>query len=189
MTAKDILKIVCVFLKKEDFLETQSFGGTTQPTNSQTKEINHMLRCLNLVVNQISSDYIPLLKKETITPTNGKVLLGDLSKTVIDVIRVEDKFGIRVNYKMFPDYFETINGEINVLYSYEPAEVSELSSEIESFSQKIGERVIAYGVAMEYCFICGLHDDDKKKEKRFKDALLIASRKKGEIKLPKRRWS
>lgn len=189
MTAKDVIKVVCVFLQKEELLELEDLGGTAVATESQTKELEHMLRCLNLVVNEIASDYIPLLFKETVFPTGGQILLSSLTKNPIDILRVEDRFGIRVNYKLFPDYLETIDGEVKILYSYEPTEATALSQTLENFSQKIGERVIAYGVAMEYCFICGLHDDASIWEKRFKDALLIASRKKSEIKLPKRRWN
>ena len=188
MTAKDVIKVVCVFLQKEEFLELEELDGTGEATEAQTKELEHMLRCLNLVINEIATDYIPLLFEETLIPTGGHVLFNSLTKNPIDIIRVEDRFGIRVNHKLFPDYLETIDGEVKILYSYEPEQITALSQALENFSQKVGERVIAYGVAMEYCFICGLHDDASIWEKRFKDALLIAARKKSEIKLPKRRW-
>ena len=188
MTAKDVIKVVCVFLQKEDLLNLEELGGSETASDSQSKDLNHMLRCLNLVINQIASDYIPLKFIETVTPVNGKILFTSLNKKLIEVLRVEDKFGIRVNFKLYPDYLETINGDVKITYSYEPENISSFSQELENFSQKIGERVIAYGVAMEYCFICGLHDDASIWERRFKDALLIAARKKSEIKLPKRRW-
>lgn len=188
MTAKDVIKIVCVFLQKEELLDVEELGGSEAASESELKELNHMLRCLNLVINQIASDYIPLKFIETVTPVNGKVLFTSLNKKLIEVLRVEDKFGIRVNFKLYPEFLETINGDISITYSYEPENISNINQDLESFSQKIGERVIAYGVAMEYCFICGLHDDASIWEKRFKDALLIAARKKSEIKLPKRRW-
>ena len=64
----------------------------------------------------------------------------------------------------------------------------EKQNEIECFSNKITEKVFAFGVAMEYCFIQGLYDDAQIWEKRFKDALLVRASKKSNMKLPVRRW-
>lgn len=189
MTVKNIIKNVCVFLQKDELLELTTFGGAVAPTETQSKDLNHLVRCLNLVYNEIASDYIPLLNKETFIPENGRVYYSDFSKKLLDIKKVEDKFGYKTNYKLFPDYLETIDGEIKITYSYEPEEISSIDDSIESFSEKITERVVAYGVAMEYCFICGLHDDASIWEKRFKDGILISARKKSEIRLPRRRWN
>lgn len=188
MTAKNIIKTACVFLQKDELLDVTELDGQETATSSQTKELEHLLRCLNLVISEIASDYIPLINREKLTPVNGKIQLSSFSKDLIDVLQVKDKFGIKTNYKLFPSYIETIDGDVEVTYSFQPTALSNLSSEMEQFSQKISERVVAYGVAMEYSFICGLHDDASIWEKRFKDGLIIASRKKSDIRLPKRRW-
>ena len=53
---------------------------------------------------------------------------------------------------------------------------------------KISARILAYGVASEYCFLEMLYDDATLWENRYKNALLCAQRKKGELKLKKRGW-
>lgn len=189
MTAKDIIKIVLVFVNKENLLDLEEFDGNTVSTENEQKDISHIIRCLNLVCNQIASEYLPLLNIEKFSPTNGKIEFSNFTKKPIDIYKIEDKFGLRVHYKLFPNYIETIDGEVSILYSYAPQEISTLNDNVESFSEKISSRIIAYGVAMEYCFICGLHDDASIWEKRFKDSLLICKRKKTEIILPKRRWN
>lgn len=188
MTVKNVLKAVCVFLQKDELLETNLFDGENEPTEDQTKEVGHLVRCLNLVLSEISTDYIPLLKTEDIVSTDGKILLSRFSKNVLDVHKIVNKFNLTQQFKTFSNYFETAPGELKITYSYEPEKLSELTDLIDEFSQRVGERIIAYGVAMEYCFICGLHDDASIWEKRFKDGLLIAARKKSTIRLPKRRW-
>lgn len=190
MEIVNIIKNACVFLQKEELADVTELGGTILSTEVQQKEIKMLLRCLNLVYNQIATDYIPLLETEKIMPLNSEILLSDLSKKILDVKRIEDKFGIRVNYKLYPDkIFLPINGEVTITYSYEPEELIDPESTMESFSEKLTERVMAYGVAMEYSFISGLHDDASIWETRFKDGLLIAARKKSEIRLPERRWN
>jgi hypothetical protein len=189
MEIVNIIKNACVFLQKDELIDTTELGGDSTSTEAQKKELNMLLRCLNLVYNQIATDYIPLIKTEKITPINGEILFSDLDKKILDIKRIQDKFGIRVNYKLYPDKILTINGEVEITYSYEPEEITSLEMDMESFSEKLTERVMAYGVAMEYSFISGLHDDASIWETRFKDGLLIAARKKSESRLPNRRWN
>ncbi|MDD4110358.1 MAG: hypothetical protein PHS54_02265 [Clostridia bacterium] len=185
----NIIKNTCVFLQKDELLETTELGGEETSTEAQQREISLLLRCLNLVYNSIATDYIPLIKTEIIMPINGEILFTSLSEKILDIKRIEDKYGLRLNYKLYPDRILTIDGEVTINYSYEPEELEDLTSTMESFSEKLTERVIAYGVAMEYSFISGLHDDASIWEKRFKDSLQIASRKKAEMRLPSRRWN
>ena len=189
MEIVNVLKNACVFLQKDELLELTEFGGETESTESQQKEINILLRCLNLVYNQIATDYIPLIQTEKVVSINGEILFNSLSKKILDIKRIEDKCKLRVNYKLYPDRIKTINCEVYITYTYEPNELQELTSTMETFSEKLTERVMAYGVAMEYSFISGLHDDASIWETRFKDGLLIASRKKSEMRLPSRRWN
>lgn len=185
----NILKNACVFLQKDELIELTELGGEIESTEAQKKEINILFRCLNLVYNQVATDYISLIKTEILIPIDNEILFTSLSKKILDVKRIEDKYGIRINYKLYPDRIKIINEQVTITYTYEPDELKELTSTMESFSEKLTERVMAYGVAMEYSFISGLHDDASIWETRFKDGLLIAVRKKSEIRLPSRRWN
>lgn len=184
MEIVNIIKSACVFLQKDELLDLTELGGSTTSTTAQKKELSMILRCLNLVYNEIASDYIPLIKTEIKIPNNGEILFSTLSEKILDVKRIEDKYGLRVDYKLYPNRILTIDGEVEITYSYEPDELASFSSNMESFSEKLTERVVAYGVAMEYSFISGLHDDASIWETRFKDGLLIAVRKKSEMRLP-----
>ena len=75
--------------------------------------------------------------------------------------------------------------EVEIIYKTFPTELT-LS---QSFSSTIPERVYAYGVAREYYFNQTLFDDAEIWEERFKNSLQILTRKKSEIKMPKRRWA
>jgi hypothetical protein len=137
MEIVNIIKNACVFLQKDELEEVTELGGTGSSTATQQKELNLLLRCLNLVYNEIASDYVPLINTETITSTNGEVLFSSLSKKILDIKRIEDKYGLRVNYKLYPDRILTIDGEIKITYAYEPDELTSLTSTMESFSEKL----------------------------------------------------
>lgn len=189
MEIVNIIKNACIFLQKTELLDVSELGGEKTATDEQVKDLSLLLRCLNLVYNQVATDFIPLINTEKFISTNGEILLSSFNKNILDVRRIEDKYGIKANYILYPDKIMTIDGEVSVTYSYEPESLEALDDEMESFSEKVTERVMSYGVAMEYSFISGLHDDAAIWETRFKDGLKIAVRKKSEMRLPPRRWN
>ena len=188
MEIKNILKLTCLFLGKENLENITELDGSETSTSAQQKELNFLLRCLNLTYSEIASDYIPLLKTEKVLTTDGKIVFSNLSKNLCEVKSLKDENGFKVNYKLYPDYILADGKNFEITYSYLPEALSSISSTLENFSKKVSEKILAYGTAMEYCFISGLYDDAQIWEKRFKDAILVRSGKKTEIKLPKRRW-
>ena len=186
MEIKNVIKLTCLFLGK-DYDNLSSLGGTQTETEAETKDLNFLLRCLNLSYLDVASDYIPLHTTETVEPTNGKIFFNSLTKKLNEIKSVNEN-GFRVKYLMYSDCIKLDAKKVEITYSFIPDELTTLSSTMETFSNKVSERVLAYGTAMEYCFISGLYDDAQIWEKRFKDALLIKSTKKSEKKLPNRRW-
>lgn len=188
MTIKSILKTACLFLNKEDLCEKIDAEDFDSLSDTFKSQINFLLKCLNLTYQEVASDYIPLLKKESISVSDKKISLSDLSKKFLEVVSLRDKNGKKLKFKVFPDYIEVDTDEAEIVYKYLPTGLTSLSTTMESFSNKVSEITLAFGVAMEYSFINGLHEDAAVWEKRFKDALFIRSGKKNNIKLPVRRW-
>lgn len=188
MTIKSILKTACLFLNKEDLCEKIDVEDFDSLSEAYKSQINFLLKCLNLTYQEIASDYIPLLKKESISFVDGEILLSSLSKKFLEVVSLRSKNGEKVKYKIYPDYIEANIDEADMVYKYLPSNLTSLSSTIETFANRVSEITLAFGVAMEYCFINGLHEDAAVWERRFKDALFIRSSKKNNIKLPVRRW-
>ncbi len=188
MSVKDIIKLVAIYLQQEDILELSEMGGeVTEPTDLTEKNLELLTRCLNLVYDEVATDYLPLKTVEELTVTDGVIELDTLTKRLINVIRLTDVNDCSVRYKLYPTSIETSTGNVNLEYSYMPDSVT-IDDDIESFSGKLTKRIIAYGVASEYCLISGLYDEASLWEKRFKDALLIASRKKSDVTVKARRW-
>ena len=188
MTIKNILKIACLFLGKENIVAALNLEDFSMASEGEKSEVQFLISCLNLIQGEVATDYIPLNFKEKVASEDGKILIESLSKKLLEVVSVKDKNGYKIKFKNFPNHIEVDGVAGEILYRYQPDEISELDDEIENFSNKVTEKILAFGVAMEYCFIQGLYDDAQIWEKRFKDALLIRASKKSNMKLPVRRW-
>jgi len=188
LKAVEIIKLTATYLQLEDVLELSEFGGQVQTPSEQTnKNLNLLLRCLNLVYNEIATEYIPLKHSEYITVTNEKFDYINLNKNIVDVLSLVTTDNKTAKYKTYPTHLKLRNGDYNIEYSYLPVKVT-LEESTENFANKITERIFAYGVASEYCVISGLYDEASLWQKRFKDSVLISSRKKTELVMPARRW-
>lgn len=193
MDVKDILKTAILFLNKEELLEDAYFldevGEDYMASSDREQEIEKLLQCLNLVYQEISAEYLPLVFEEEVTPNEGKIMLVKLSKSIQEVQKIMSVDGNRIGFKLFPDYIllNANHEKVKIRYTYEPDVLSKTST-IFNYGGKLPKRVLAYGVAMEYSFISSLSDEAYIWEARYKDSLKNIVRKKYEIKLPSRRW-
>lgn len=189
LKAKEILKNVCVYLGKEELLQSNIFEDCgEEPSTLNQLELDKMLNCINLIVDEIASDYLPITKEKEITLTNGEIDVFEIDKDIHEIISIKNKFGKSLKYKYLNNKIICLASKVVVCYTVHPKKVVEIDDEAECFGGRLGERVLAYGVASEYCFLEMLYDDATIWESRFKNSLLIACRKKGEIKLKKRGW-
>ena len=188
MKAKEILKNVCVYLGKEELLESGIFeSDDVVLDSSQQKEIDKMLASLNLITSEIASDYLPIEKQKEITLTEGQINVFDIDQSIQEIIAVKRKNGTNVKFKHTCDKLICLATNVVVTYKVHPNEIT-LNSNAESFGGRLSARVLAYGVASEYSYLENLYDDAAIWENRFKNAMLVSSRKKHEVKLKKRGW-
>ena len=188
MEVKEIIKLTAIYLQMEEVLELSELGGeVTEPTELASKNLELLVRCLNLVYSEIASDYLPLKHCEDVEVENSEITISALSKKLINVLSLVDLYDKSVKYKVYPTSIKVENGSYKLEYSYMPEAVT-IESDVEEFGGKLCERVFAYGVASEYSLISGLFDEATLWKKRFLDALLAVNSKKSEVKMPARRW-
>ncbi len=183
MTVKEILTLVCEFVGEREILKKFETEGELSSREQEKVEI--MTRCFNLVNQEIASDYLPFLTRESVD-TNGILNFSELKKSVVHIYEIKNRFGINLKFKLFPNFAEVNGHARTVVYSFLPEELS-LESTVEA-PCNLTERIYAYGVASEYLLIDGLSEDAEIWENRFKEGLFMLSRKHGEHTLPKRRW-
>ncbi len=183
MTVKDILKLVCEFVgEKEIFAKLEETESAL--TKREQEKVDDMVRCFNLVNEEIASDYLPYLTKEEISVKNSVLNYSSLSKKVVHVYEVKNRFGLNLRFKLFPEFVEIFGNAKTIVYSFLPKQLS-LGDEVEAFSG-LTARIFAYGVASEYLLMNGL--DCEVWDERFKQSLFMLTRKMGQHILPTRRW-
>ena len=188
MKAKEILKNVCVYLGKEDLLLSNIFETDGEDISEQDQQdLNKMLKCLNFIIQEIASDYLPILKEKEICFTNGEIDIYDIDPNIQEIVSIKSKFGKNLKFKYLNNKIICLVTNATITYKVYPNEIG-MEDNVESFGGRLSARVIAYGVASEYSYLEMLYDDAAIWENRFKNALLISCRKKGEIKLKKRGW-
>lgn len=187
MTVKSVLKLACYFLGLDEIAETNTFNtsGSTA-TTEQKKEIDTLVRCLNLVVQEIATNYVFVTNQKEISFKNGKISLNEIDENFLETISltVNDR---KIKFKeMMNSLFANVQNAI-ITYRKYPETLS-MDDDCPNFNCKIAEKTIAYGVAMEYSFINSLSDEATIFENRYKQDLLTSMRKNSEKKLKCRRW-
>lgn len=188
MIVRDVLKNAITYLGLSDLLSTTTFSGSLTPTEQQEIEINTLVACCNLVVNEVASEYITLKNSVNLTSNTGIIYYSQISdKVIVDILKVI-KNGVELKFECLPDKLKTESGNLIVEFAYQPNLNMTISSTIDFNNFKLNERVLAYGVVAEYCFINGRYDDAAIWDNRFKTSLNNINRPRREVKIKQRLW-
>ncbi|MEG1751454.1 MAG: hypothetical protein RR140_03640 [Clostridia bacterium] len=189
MTAKEIIELSAEFLGLDELLATNVFVTTgTAPTSEQLKEVNTLIRCLNLVLDEIATEFFPITKNKNIQFVNGEKLINEIDVNMLEIISLQNNDGTKIRFRADADKIYANTETANVNYRSRPISILELTNNCDQFGLKLTKRIFAYGVAMEFSFINSLTDDATIWENRFKNSLLTQVRKNSEKQLPQRRW-
>ena len=185
MKAIEIIKLACDFTGNDELAVKLDQEGSVL-SNNEKKVVSTLLKCFNLVQNEVACQYIPLVAFQDVMTNDFKVDYSNFDKKPIAIISAKDKFGRNLRFKAFPEYMVVFSGKAKVKYHYMPQEISSIDSDIEE--PLLPMRIYAYGVAREYFLLQNLSDDADIWEVRFKDSLSVFARKKQDVKMPCRRW-
>ncbi len=150
------------------------------------READILLRCYNIVENEVALDYLPLTAEETVVCDTGALPYTAFLRTPVSILSVTDEYGNKLPYTAFPEYLRTRAGTSVITYSYSP-ETKRLSDPSE-YAARVPERLLSYGVACEYCLISGQYDEALVWDKKYKDALLCAHASTRPRVIRSRRW-
>ena len=180
-TVKEILCTAAELIGRGDLAREAEKGS------SSSEELSLLLRCYNLVENEVALDYFPLKKQETVNTRTGKIYYTELSQTPVSVIKAEMKGG-EIGFKLYPDYIEvSVSGDVAVTYVYAPA-AKQLAGNAEC-DARVAARVLAYGAAAEFLVGCGRFTEAAVFDKKYRDALRAAGSVRRTLSVHARRWA
>lgn len=188
MTQKEIITLIAKWFNISEILELEDFGGSTENASQATQaEIDEIIYCINLVVDELACDYFPLLHTQKISSTDGKIYYSQLEKTILKIFSLKDS-NQSIPYKLFPDHIKVdYDSNFTLTYSFIPSAPQTITGALEIIGAQITPRLLAYGVAREYCIFKSLYEQADYYNSRFVSAINVASTKRA-IKWPKRRW-
>ena len=181
MSVKEVIKQVAILLQLNNLIDANL--DDYENLDSQTKkDINIVVSCINEVLCDISTDYLMLETTETIDVKEGTFDLANLSKVFYKMI----SFVPLNEYKIEYNNLLVKDGKYKITYNYLP-EIVGLDDDI-VYDNRLTIYGLCYGVAKEYCLVCGNYSESEMWESKFISAMQIAVRKSGTVFLKQRRW-
>ena len=181
MTVKEILR------ETAQLLGLRAVVAYFDGDEEEQEEVHELLRCFNVVENELALDYLPLYAETEVETTTGVVQYESLPFSIVRVLRVRDSADESVKYTLFPTYLKASAGKLTIAYTYAP-QTKTLEDESD-YQLQASKRLFAYGIAAEYALAQGAFEDAGIWDKKYKDALTAAYRARPCKILRSRRWA
>lgn len=156
MTIKEIIKTTATLLNRED-LKKYVNGQSYSAESDTAKAIERLIELANLVINELSLSFVPMVKSESVNANSEKVYYSSLNENAISVLEVLDAFGNSIDFTQSGEYFETVGYAKTVKYSFVPKKYS-IDESIGYSEKDVSLRILAYGLSAEFCLTEGEFD-------------------------------
>ncbi len=185
MTVKSILKIVSRLINRKDILSYLNLGYTVD--SAVTDDVNALVDLYNVVAEEISTIYTKIIYTQKLTVTGGVLKYTQFTYNPVKILSVKDANGNDVKCTILPTELRTDVSRITVEYTYVPVK-RKLDEASDFANTPIKERVIAYGVATEFCLIKGAYEEGAMWHDKYTSALKNSLAKKSANKIKGRVW-
>ena len=140
---------------------------------------NNLVRCYNLVEQELATDYFPILEVDKFFHVEDKIYYKDFSRKPYMLKGIQDFHGDSVSFRLAPEYINLIKnyngGTFFVKYYYLP-EDKELYSNSTYGAEYIS--ILKYGIAAEYCLMHGNFEQAKIYSDKYKERIKLKGPKK-----------
>ena len=155
MTVKSILKLVSSLLNRKDIYSYLNGGAAS---GNVSDEVNTLVDCYNVVAEELSTVYPKLVHTQEFSVKGGVLKYTQFVYNPVKILSVKDINGNQVECKILPTEIRVDLSKALIEYTYIP--VKRRLDETSDFKNTpIKERVIAYGVATEFCLIKGSYEE------------------------------
>ncbi len=151
---KDLIQKTMRLVGRADAAEVY---GAAEPDAEHQLLVKNLLYCFNAVADELLRHYFPTNAKQAVSVTEGKFYFSSLSAPPLRLISVTDGNGNAVPYQLFPDHLEL--SADSVVIDYVALHAAKQENEQSGLDGRMGDKLIIYGMAAEYCLIngeCGL---------------------------------
>ena len=181
---KNVVQLAARMIGVEEMTDGYFNGSVSE---EGTRIVQGLVNCFNLVENELAVDYLPLVCEDTLsTDEEGVIEYARLSKKIAYVIAVHDEWGNRACEKRMPTHVKLEPGKYVVRYAALPTEKG--AEGFCEYEAGVSERLMAYGVAAEYCLHKGLYAEHAAWDKKYRDALAAACKSRKGVQLKERAW-
>ncbi|MBR2647134.1 MAG: hypothetical protein IKD47_06230 [Clostridia bacterium] len=168
MTVKEVVIAAATSLGIGKFVREYIEGSSVYGM----KNTELLLDCYNMVENELALDYLPLYAEEEVETQTGVVPYSIFSRKAVRILRVSDEWENSAKFTLFPEYLKTQQGKVKVAYTYTPEKKT--IDDNSDYLVQASVRLLAYGVAAEYCLASGMYEDAAVWDKKYKDAINAA---------------
>ena len=182
-TVKEVLMTAAELIGEDGLKKSVGEGS------SSSEELSLLLKCFNLVEDELALDYFPLKTCEKFAPADGKIAFTAFSEAPVRVLKVTDAEGGGLPFAVFFDRVEVhgSRGDVEVTYAFAPAtKTLEGNSD---FSGRVSARLIALGVATEYLLAVNRFGEAAAFEKKYREAIRAAGDPRRKLTARGRRWA
>lgn len=148
--------------------------------------VETVLYCFNAAEDEVARRYMPLTRREEIASPDGRFYFAAFARPPVRINAVKAG-GRSVGYELFTEYLRADSNKISVEYDFAP-----LRKDIDGasdFGAEVGEYMLAYGAAAEYCLINGEAEAAGLLEGRYRAEIDGAQRRlPSGGRIPPRRW-
>lgn len=182
MTVKEVVVLASELVGVSKEVEAFFSGGGVGEV-----ETANLVRAFNLVEHELALDYFPLFCEEVLDVDSGRLYYKDLSRAAVRISSVSRENGDRIPHKIFSEYMQVDAGRVVVRYAYTP-EVKDIEDKSD-FLIGVTDRLMALGVAAEYCFMNGLYGEAEVWDKKYRAEIASVYRARPSKSIKERRWA
>lgn len=179
MTVREVLLLAASFLDEKDL--AASLAGS-----SVTGEAETLLTCFNVVENEIALDDYPLKKTETFSFEKGILPFSKFSSAPVDICAVKAG-GRKLSFSLTATGVLCDCDTAEITYTYAPKKKG--IGDSAELGGRVSARLMALGVASEYCFVKGMNERAKIWGVKYRDALKCAGILRHPLSVRSRRWA
>lgn len=180
MTVKNILKLVSALLNRKDLV--RYFENSSCDDYERIKEdVDSLLTSYNVIADEVATTYLKLVNSEEFEVQNGRLTYDKFKFSPISILSVKDLKNKDVSCRILHTEIKVNIDNVIVEYTYTPNKKG-LDDECDFSKTQIKERVLAYGIATEFCLIKGMYEEGSLWHDKYTEALKNAlSNKKSQI--------